>query len=162
MTTEQELNKVILQEGEQEIARFGKHKHFFFWPAVATVFVSIQVLPVLPRINYGNPDELVTLMLFLFPLVWLFLRLARRKENYLLLTNKRLILSRGTMYITVIVLPLDQLERVTIRQSWIGRLLGSGNLVLKQTGTKGVRIFKDINDPVLVRQQIAAAAKLPL
>ena len=159
MSDANDENTLVLKNGEKEIASFKRHWHYFFWPTVTSILVSGPIIPVLPQLDLTNADALVTLLLFLFPLVWFTLRVTKYKENFILLTNQRVILSRGNFSTQLVYVDFAEIAEVIALQSFIGKRLGSGNLFIKLADKKGARIFKDLKDVQKVQAMIEQERK---
>jgi uncharacterized membrane protein YdbT with pleckstrin-like domain len=80
------------------------------------------------------------LLLLLLAFELLMFLLLRRLTTECLLTRDRLVLRDGLLAPRVSSWPLDQLERVDVEQSFVGRTLHFGALVISPRGARPIRL----------------------
>jgi uncharacterized membrane protein YdbT with pleckstrin-like domain len=102
-----------------------------------TIFVRPVMLTCLALLLFNTDNVLIgALFALAAALFWLAALLAFRSAA-LLITDRRVRLSSGTIYRVSVDLPLSEIDRISVRQDFMGRLLGYGTLLVESTnGTR--------------------------
>jgi uncharacterized membrane protein YdbT with pleckstrin-like domain len=80
----------------------------------------------------------------------------RRRSSEFAVTNKRVIIKLGVLTTRSIELLLSKVEGIAVEQSFSGRILGYGGIVV--TGSGGTKEpFEGIQSPLDFRQAVQAA-----
>jgi uncharacterized membrane protein YdbT with pleckstrin-like domain len=90
-------------------------------------------------------------------ILWLLAALVKRQTSEFVVTNKRVLMKVGVFTVRSIDLLLNKIEAITVHQSFTGRLLGYGDIVL--TGSGGTNEpFASIQSPLEFRNAVQAAS----
>lgn len=131
-------NRNILLPGEKVIFRTHPHWVLFVAPILAVSSLGGVLLTMLcpsaleMTLNSRCPVVLITSLTFVNAVVfldWL--------NTIYYLTDRRLISKRGIIGKQVMVIPLKQVQDISLRISLIGRIFGYGDLVIESAGTEG-------------------------
>jgi uncharacterized membrane protein YdbT with pleckstrin-like domain len=87
------------------------------------------------------------------------LKILRWKFTEFVLTNERIIHRTGVISKMSKEIPLERVNDVTVDQSVLDRILGSGTITLESAGEYGQTTFDDIAHPVEVQKRIYEAAE---
>ncbi len=128
-------------------------------PAALGQFMTAGVIAPLGR--FGQLNYLIGGALALFGL-WRYAKLMAIKfATEIGVTNERIIYKRGVLSRRVESLDVDRIEGTELEQGPLGRMLGYGRVVIRGTGTGGIR-FPPIADPTGLRRAITDAASGPV
>ena len=98
--------------------------------------------------------------LFLIPLLFSYTRFAwrviRRVNEEYILTNMRIVKQEGVMSKSSFDSPLEKVNNVFHKQTFIGRLWGYGDVGLETASEQGTTVFKYIPHPVQFKNAIIA------
>ncbi len=123
-----------LQEGEQVVYRTKRHPAGIMFPifviVIAFVFFGRSVLGIVLAVLAG---------------VWLAGELAQRAGEFGV-TQKRVLMKGGFFRKTTVDTPLEQIAGVQVTQSFLGRKLGYGT-VLVRGKDGGSNTFSAVNHP---------------
>ncbi len=146
-----------LGDGEEVRIYADIHPIIFFDTAV-WLLISI-VLIIYSSIFAGVNDEWIRWLSIGLVLVAL-LRLAKaaiyKYSTEMAVTNRRIIAKFGLIERTTIEIPLLKIESVIIDQSILERLLGSGSVAARGTGT-GMAPVRFIDNPIEFRNALNSA-----
>jgi uncharacterized membrane protein YdbT with pleckstrin-like domain len=141
-----------LLPGEQVVFRTRLHWLLFMAP----VLVTIVLLPVAWFIANGTWSRFAWLPLALAALILLITYIRRRASDFAV-TNKRVMMKMGVFSTRSIELLLNKIEAIAVNQSFLGRTLGYGDIVI--TGSGGSReTFARIQRPLAFRRAVQSVA----
>ncbi len=123
-----------LQEGEQVMYRTKRHPAGIMFP----IFIIVIVLVFFGRSVFG-------VVLAVLAGVWLAGELARRAGEFGV-TQKRVLMKGGLFRKTTVDTPLEQIVGVQVTQSFLGRKLGYGTVLVRgKDGSSST--FSAVNHP---------------
>jgi uncharacterized membrane protein YdbT with pleckstrin-like domain len=141
-----------LLPGEQVVFRTRLHWLLFMAPMLLTA----ALLPVAWFIANGTWSRFAWLPLALAALILLITYIRRRASDFAV-TNKRVMMKMGVFSTRSIELLLNKIEAIAVNQSFLGRTLGYGDIVI--TGSGGSReTFARIQRPLAFRRAVQAVA----
>ncbi|MFT4032710.1 MAG: PH domain-containing protein [Siphonobacter sp.] len=76
----------------------------------------------------------------------------RKASNEFVVTNKRIVIKTGFISRNSVELNLDKVESVDVQQTFLGRILGYGTIVVNGTGTTHTG-FQYIDNPLEFRRK---------
>lgn len=80
------------------------------------------------------------------------------REEFIIITSKRVVLERGVFSRTTREIPLNKINDVLCRQSVLGRLLHYGNLEIASANATLPEILSAVPDPLSMRSTLASAS----
>jgi uncharacterized membrane protein YdbT with pleckstrin-like domain len=141
-----------LLPGEQVVFRTRLHWLLFMAPMLLTAVL----LPVAWFIANGTWSRFAWLPLALAALILLITYIRRRASDFAV-TNKRVMMKMGVFSTRSIELLLNKIEAIAVNQSFLGRTLGYGDIVI--TGSGGSReTFARIQRPLAFRRAVQSVA----
>jgi membrane protein YdbS with pleckstrin-like domain len=145
-----------LLPGEQVVYRTRLHWLLFMAPVLFTVVV---LLPAAWFVVNGAWSHFAWIPLVLALGVLLVTYIKRRGSDFAV-TNKRVMMKMGVFSTRSIELLLNKIEAIAVNQSFLGRTLGYGDIVI--TGSGGSReTFSRIQGPLAFRRAVQSVADLP-
>jgi uncharacterized membrane protein YdbT with pleckstrin-like domain len=142
-----------LLEGEQVVYRTRLHWLLFMAPVLFTVLV---LCPIAWFLSQGTWSHAAWIPLVLGLLV-LLVTLIKRQSSDFAVTNKRVMMKMGVFNTRSIELLLNKIEAIAVNQSFSGRALGYGDIVI--TGSGGSReVFARIQGPLAFRRAVQSVA----
>ena len=91
---------------------------------------------------------LVLLVVAAIPILSFLYEMMKWLNREYLVTNRRVIQSRGVLSKRVIDSSLEQVNDVVLNQSFLGRLLGYGNIEILTASEIGVNVLRAIAEPI--------------
>ncbi len=145
----------LLLEGETIALDLRPHWWFFAGPAAA----GVPVIALLVGASQLDGDAytagmFVAAAVALAWALWLAGRLARWYTTHFVVTSDRLIYRTGVLAKHGRDIPLERVNDITSNQSFLERILGSGDLLIESAGERGQQTFADIGHPDQVQQEI--------
>ncbi len=140
----------FLNEGEEIVLDLRPHWSFFAGP-VAALAVSLVLAVVAHNVKYVN---LAILALAVLSLLWCVARYARWVTTNFVVTSDRLIHRHGVFAKHGQEIPLERLNDVSFRRSFIMRIVGAGDLLIESAGERGQQPFDHIAHPEQVQNII--------
>ena len=138
-----------LLPGEQVVYRTRLHWLLFIAPVLFTVVVLV---PIAWFMASGTWSHFAWIPVLLALLVLLTTYVKRNSSDFAV-TNKRVMMKLGVFSTRSIELLLNKIEAITVNQSFIGRALGYGDIVI--TGSGGSReTFSRIQGPLAFRRAV--------
>ena len=131
------------------------HWSFLTGPlAVSAVVIAIGV-----ALDVGIPHTSVALhwvegLVVAVPCLWLAVRVVRWRSTRVVLTSMRVIERWGVLSRQQAETMLAQVASVTVVQTLVGRIIGSGRIELELRGDGEVRWLADVRKPAVVRRVI--------
>jgi uncharacterized membrane protein YdbT with pleckstrin-like domain len=149
------FTKKQLLQGEQLVILARQHLLVLFWP----LLLNLIVLALLIGLS-AYTHRTWFLAFYLAPLLYFFWEyMAWRKREYIL-TDHRVVRQEGVFSISSFDAPLDKINNVYHNQSFIGRLLGYGNVGLETASEKGTTTFAFLSNPVSFKNHIVRQREL--
>jgi uncharacterized membrane protein YdbT with pleckstrin-like domain len=146
--------KKLLNDGEEVRVEVSPHWSFIWRPVVAT---AVAALLAVIGFAIEPVAGFVALALLVASVVWLVARSIQRSTTEVVVTSDRLIHRSGVFSKSGIEIPLERVNNIMFRQSFVERLLGSGDLVVESAGESGQQRYTDIPRPSWVQNQIYLA-----
>ncbi|MCX7839055.1 MAG: PH domain-containing protein [Anaerolineae bacterium] len=145
----------LLAEREEIVLRTRQH-----WIVLARSFLTnlflflvFIILAIIATLSLG-PVGIVLTLLTAFPIgAFLLKYLAWWNEEYVI-TNRRVIQSQGIINKQVIDSSLEKVNDVVLYQSFLGRLLGFGDIEILTASEIGVNALHHIADPVRFKTEM--------
>jgi uncharacterized membrane protein YdbT with pleckstrin-like domain len=138
-----------LLEGERVVFRTRVHWLLFVAPVL---FTAVVLLPAAWFLANGTWSNLKWVPLGL-GLLFLLGAFIKRQSSDFAVTNKRVMMKTGVFNTRSIELLLSKIEAITVVQSFIGRILGYGDIVV--TGSGGTKeTFSRIQSPLEFRRAV--------
>jgi len=121
-----------LAAGETLIYETGVHWSVLFWPLVIALALAagaiVCILQKDPNFLYAGAGLLVT------GLVIIAVAAVKRNGIEIAVTNRRVIIKTGVMNRRSLEIMLPKVESIGINESFLGRMLGYGTVVIHGTG----------------------------
>src|SRR6266571_8975063 len=138
-----------LLDGEHVVFRTRLHWLLFMGPFL---FIVIVLLPVTWFLASGTWSSYAWIPITLGALV-LAATFIKRQSSDFAVTNKRVMMKVGVFSTRSIELLLNKIEAIAVDQSFMGRILGYGDIVV--TGSGGTReAFSHIQGPLEFRRAV--------
>ena len=140
----------ILQPNEQ-IIRTGRMHWIVYAPGMLILFVALVVAFASP----AQPDviPIIAAVIALFGVAQLAGAGFEKWTTEIVVTNRRVVQKTGFIRRDTAEMNMDKVESVIVNQSFLGRILGYGNVVVRGTGT-GIEGLHHIADPLDLRSAI--------
>ncbi len=148
-------SRLQLLPGENLLVEVRPHWSFLTGPlAVSAVVIAIGV-----ALDVGIPHTSVALhwvegLVVAVPCVWLAARVVRWRNTRVVLTSMRIIERWGVLSRQQAETMLAQVASVTVVQTMVGRIIGSGRIELEVRGDGELRWLADVRKPAVVRRVI--------
>ena len=141
-----------LLEGEKIIFRTRLHWVLMLWPLLVAALVF---LPIAGWLLIGQWRVYAWIPVAVAVMVLLPAYIRRRSSDFAV-TNKRVMMKLGVMDTRSVELLLGKVESITVEQSFTGRLLGFGDIVV--CGSGGTKEpFSHIQSPMEFRRAVQSA-----
>ena len=138
--------KRLLSPDEEIIAEFRPHWQVLFLPIVVLVVLLAAVIVAFARLE-GAVRWLLILGAFAVALFLSVKRLAEWLTTQYVITDERVIYRAGVFSRSGIEIPLESVTNVAFSQTFIERIIRSGDLVIESAGETGQSRYADIPDP---------------
>jgi membrane protein YdbS with pleckstrin-like domain len=155
-----------LLAGEQPIRVARQHWHIFIPPVALALVVWIVggiVLKLLPGSvgshDIGTIKLFVGLVLGVVMLGVLLVKYTRWRFTTYMLTNRRIIVSRGILSRYMESITLDRVQNISTSMGVFGRIFRSGNVEIESAGRDGNEVLARIQDPMGFSNAVEAAAE---
>ena len=154
--------KRLLTDGEHVVLDLRPHWVTLLRPFAWTVFLVAAAIGG----SYGlsktsmssDTKDTATLVLSgICLLLWLILALPKIltwMTTQFALTNERLIARSGVVAKRSKEIPLEAINDISFTQSFVGRLIKEGTLVVESAGERGQESFKNVRNPESVQKAI--------
>ena len=123
-----------LHEGEQVLYRTNRHPVGIMFP----IFFMVIVLVIFGAAGVGR-------LLALLAMLWFAAELWQRTAEFGV-TQKRVLMKGGFLRKTLLDTPLDEIAGIQVTQSYLGRKLGYGTVVVRGKDG-GSNTFSIVNHP---------------
>jgi uncharacterized membrane protein YdbT with pleckstrin-like domain len=142
-----------LLPGEQVVYRTRLHWLLFLAPVLFTVVV---LLPIAWFVANGTWSHYAWIPMAIAFLILITTYIKRQSSDFAV-TNKRVMMKMGVFSTRSIELLLNKIEAIAVNQSFLGRTLGYGDIVI--TGSGGSReTFLRIQSPLAFRRAVQSVA----
>lgn len=91
-------------------------------------------------------------ILFFIPLIYVVLLYITTEFA---VTNQRVVIKYGILSKNVEEAPLDKIQNISLRQSFIGRLLGYGTMSVQTAATFGRDTFRYVDRPIQIKKIVS-------
>lgn len=152
----------LLTEGEEILLDLRPHWKALVGPGFWTIVIWAAAGLILANIGGREAAPLRIAVLVVAFVAWYAvagLSMLRWKFTEFVLTNERIIARAGVVAKMSREIPLERVNDVTVHQSVLDRLLGSGSITLESAGEYGQTTFDDIGGPIEVQKRIYEAAE---
>lgn len=143
-----------LSAGEEVVLDLRPHWRFFLRPALVLLLALVGFVAGAVA-DLPEWAQLALAGTTLAALCWLVGRYARWATTSFVVTTDRLIHRSGVLAKRATEIRLENVQTVFLRQSFVERLLRSGDLVIESGGERGRQSFSDIARPSLVQEEIS-------
>ncbi len=138
----------LLTEDEEIVREFRQHWKLILIPALWAIAVAIGFYFLVFRLIDNSTVDLVVGVAAVIILVILAVRpMVSWWFTWYVLTTERLITRSGIVAREGIDIPLENVNNVIFSQSFLERILGSGDLVVESAGATGQSHFANIRQP---------------
>ncbi len=145
----------MLFEGEQVVVDLRPHWSFLIGPVLAAIGVIAAAVALLVTFPSAPGVVLVAVLVFLAgAVIWLAARYVRWTSTSFVLTSSRLVYRTGVLARRGREIPLDRLTDITVHQSILERLVGSGRLFIESAGQMGEEEFFGVPRCMAVQRAI--------
>jgi hypothetical protein len=149
------FTKEQLLPGEKLIILARQHPLVLFRPAL----LNLVVLALLIGVSMIS-NRAWFLAFFLAPLAYFFYEFLVWKTREYILTDRRVVKQEGVFSISSFDAPLDKINNVFHQQSFMGRLLGYGEVGLETASEQGTTVFPFLSRPVDFKNSIVRQREL--
>jgi uncharacterized membrane protein YdbT with pleckstrin-like domain len=149
------FTKEQLLPGENLIVLARQHPLVLFKPVLVNL-IALTLLVVL-SFHYGRAWILLLYTVPLLYFVWEYLAWHRREY---ILTDRRVVRQEGVLSISSFDAPLDKINNVYHRQSFLGRLLNYGEVGLETASEEGTTVFDFLSRPLNYKNNIVRQREL--
>lgn len=150
--------KNLLNTNEELVLDLRPHWIYLAPPTLAVVVAVIATL--LAKVGWnpaGNTGTVVGIacgIAVVVSLAWFAARYARWTTTNFVLTSDRIVTRRGVFSKEGVEIPLERVNTVFFRQSFLERILGAGDLSIESAGERGTESFTDIRKPSVVQKEV--------
>jgi uncharacterized membrane protein YdbT with pleckstrin-like domain len=152
--------KRLLTEGEKIVLDLRPHWIELAGPAFATVVILAAVITAEVRLSLSTNASLgVVAAGFVLWCIVALPKIAKWATTRFVLTNERLISRSGVFAKRSKEIPLEVVNDITFRQTFFGRIVGAGTLVVESAGERGQESFSNIRRPETIQKEIYTASE---
>ncbi len=142
----------LLNDNEEVVLDLRRHWLFLLAPSATLAAAVVVAVVVSTWTNRGI--VLIPLLLgVLSALGWFLLRVASWAATNLVVTNHRLVIRSG-VFRRGRELALGRVDDITITQTLLTKMVGSGDLLIQSAGERGAEAFVGCPHPRRVRDEI--------
>jgi len=139
-----------LNSGEQVIMQTELHQIIFSLPFIV---IAVGFIALLPLKQFGHVENYGYIFVGLLSLLFFTSEAIRYATSIYGITSQRVIARTGVLRIKTIEILLNQVETVEVDQTFIGRILGFGTVII--TGTGGTNEYlRDLKAPGQFRDAV--------
>ncbi len=146
----------LLGEREEFVAETRPHWSYLGWPLLS-VGASVALAVVVVIVFSGAPVEVAYLLAALVAVttLWLVGRYMRRASTSLVVTSSRVIRRSGVFSRSNLEIRLERINELSCHQTILGRLIGSGELMIEVGGQSGVVVLEHVPRPTGLQNLIS-------
>jgi len=115
--------------------------------------LAVAISVAVPGVAH-DPLLIVSMVVVLILLARFVRHYARWATTNMVLTSDRLILRAGVFAKSGREIPLERINDLTYRQTFLERLVGAGDLLVESGGERGQQVLRMVPNPVRVQQAI--------
>jgi uncharacterized membrane protein YdbT with pleckstrin-like domain len=150
------VHRLELLPGEKVLVDIRPHWTFLSGPLI----VSLLAIAIGVALDVGIPQTSIALhwvegLVVAVPCAWLALRVVRWRTTSLVVTSERIIEQWGVMSRRRSETALASIASVTVDQTVLRRVVGTGRLELEIRSDDGMRRIEDVRKPVILRRVIS-------
>ncbi len=142
----------LLNDGEDVILDLMPHWSTLVKPTAVLVVVLAATVAV--AVVWGGIAAVVLAVILLATVVWVGMRVLRRRQTQFVVTTDRLVYRVGVIAKHGKEIPLERVNDISFSQSVFERMLGTGNLSIESAGAQSRETFGDIPKPSRVQNEI--------
>jgi uncharacterized membrane protein YdbT with pleckstrin-like domain len=144
--------------GRNETVLYRAQIHSIFYVRVWVLFIILSACAGGLAYNYPTYTGAVTsIVLFLVSTIFCLYLIIPLWTLEIALTNLRIVRKRGLLTRRTHELEVQAIEEVNLRQSFIGRILNYGTIIVRGIGDVEDMILYGVADPLTFRKEIASA-----
>jgi uncharacterized membrane protein YdbT with pleckstrin-like domain len=149
--------KTSLRKDEHLI--FETRKHWFF--LIIPVLIALALI-ILPLYLYFLLEESKSwyLTIPVLSVLYFLYRYYTWKNDLWAVTNIRVIDESGVFTINSKESPIDKINNVSYRQSFLGRIFGFGNVQIQTAAEMGETSYLNISHPKQLKESLSSAMEL--
>jgi len=136
----------LLSPGEEVVKEFRPHWQFLVLPMLFLLVLLVVVVFAATRME----SDARWLLILGGVAVWIILSVKRVAEwltTQYVITNERVVYRAGVFSRSGVEIPLESITNVSFSQTFVERIIGSGDLVIESAGEGGQSRYADIPDP---------------
>jgi len=144
--------------GKNETVLYRAHIHSIFYIRIWALFIILSASA--GGLAYTYPTytgAAVSIVLFLFSTILCLYLLIPLWTLEIALTNLRIVRKRGFLTRRTHELEVQAIEEVNLRQSFVGRILNYGTLIVRGIGDVDDMILYGVSNPLTFRKEISSA-----
>jgi len=138
------FTKQQLLPGEKLVLLTRQHPFMLFKP----VLITLVVLAAAAVLYFEGVVGIWILLVGLAPLVYLAYKIFDWNQREFILTDHRIVKQEGIFSVSSMDAPLDKINNVFHRQSFMGRLFRYGEVGLETASEQGTTIFSFLSHPL--------------
>jgi hypothetical protein len=144
--------------GKNETVLYRAQIHSIFYIRVWVLFIILSACGGGLAYNYPTYTGTVTsIVLFLVSTIFCLYLIIPLWTLEIALTNLRIVRKRGFLTRRTHELEVQAIEEVNLRQSFIGRILNYGTIIVRGIGDVDDMILYGVSNPLTFRKEIASA-----
>ncbi len=153
------LLRQTLQEDEDlvEIVRLKWVKLIRPALVLAALFLAALIVMFLLPLSFTS-REFVSGVILLFGIGFFVYHWLYWKDEFMLITSKRVVLEKGVLSRSTREIPLNKINDVSCQQSLFGRMFHYGNIEIASANVKGPERIHCIPEPLAIRSLIATVS----
>jgi uncharacterized membrane protein YdbT with pleckstrin-like domain len=149
------IPRKLLDDDEEVVVDLRPHWSFLIGPVLGAIGVIVVAVAILVAVPSAPGAVIVTVLVFLAgAMIWLAGRYARWASTSFVLTNSRVVYRTGVFSRHGSEIPLERVNDITVHQTILERLVGSGRLFIESAGRLGEEAFIGVPRCVAVQKAI--------
>jgi uncharacterized membrane protein YdbT with pleckstrin-like domain len=147
----------VLQAGETVVFTTHLHWLIFLWAIVVSLICVASLIgsATISSVLASNAFEVGAAILALIALAFWLRGAIRRATTELAVTDRRVIYKSGLLSRHTLEMNRSKVESIDVEQSFTGRILGFGTIIMHGTGGS-LEPIRQIADPLTFRSHITA------
>ena len=134
-----------------------RHRAQIHWYIFAPAAILTLLAILLSRDDSGYTSRAVAAIAMISAIPVLVIAGIMKASTEIVVTSKRLIVRRGALRSDRFEIQLDAIERTSVHQGFVGRLLNFGTIVVMVSGGRSIAL-DTLHSPALFAEQVARAA----
>lgn len=141
-----------LNPGEDLILNLKPHLWVFVKPvALSASALAITIALTIPDVRYIS---FIGWALLTMSLVNLAIAYGRWSTTYFVISSERLIFRHGLFTKHGVQLPIDRINNINFKQTFLERMIGAGDLLIESAGESGQSRFSNVRKPSAVQNEV--------